>query len=160
MKTFLMTALVISAMAFSGVIFAQDADFLARLNVYSIAILPPLGADVPTAARAMSGDLFASKFKIREAAIRVVGADETVSMMQSKSTMSDYSVFVTTLSQAGIVNTDALKKITQAVDTDAVLLINVLNYQEEKGSWWYGKGGQNVSRIQYTLFRASDGSKV
>ena len=36
---------------------------------------------------------------------------------------------------------------------------DILNYQAEKGSWWYGKGGKNVSRIQYTLFR-SDGNKI
>jgi hypothetical protein len=57
-------------------------------------------------------------------------------------------------------NHEALKKASQALGTDAVLLINVLNYQEEKGSWLYGKGGKNISRIQYTLFRSSDGSKV
>jgi hypothetical protein len=74
--------------------------------------------------------------------------------------MSDYSLFVSTLSQTGIVNTDALKKVAQATGADAVLLIDVLNYQEEKGSWWYGKGGKNVSRIQYTLFHSSDGNKI
>lgn len=144
----------------SGVAFGQQADFLSRQNISSIAILPPSGANVPTAARTMSADLFASKFKLRNAAVKVVTADETASLLQSKSTMSEYSIFVTTLSQTGIVNINALKKVAQALGTDAVLLIDVLNYQEEKGSWWYGKGGKNVSRIQYTLFRSSDGNKV
>lgn len=160
MRILLFTAVVLSALVYSSVAFAQQDDFPSRLNVNSIAILPPLGANAPAAARTMSADLFASKFKLRNGAIKLVTADETASLLQSKSTMSDYSLFVTTLSQTGIVNTDALKKVMQAMGTDAVLLINVLNYQEEKGSWWYGKGGRNVSRIQYSLFRASDGNKV
>lgn len=139
MGIFLFTALAISALVQSDVAFGQQTDFLSRLNVNSIAILPPLGADSPAAARTMSADLFASKFKLHNAVIKFVSADDTASLLQSKSTMSDYSLFVTTLSQTGIVNTDALKKVMQAIGTDAVLLINVLNYQEEKGSWWYGK---------------------
>ena len=60
----------------------------------------------------------------------------------------------------GFASADLLKKIGQATGTDALLLIHVLNYDEEKGSWWYGKGGKNVCRIQYTLFRSSNGEKV
>jgi hypothetical protein len=160
MRIFLLTALAISALGHPDVAFGQQTDFLSRLNVNSIAILPPLGADAPAAARTMSADLFASNFKLHNAAIKLVSADDTATLLQTKATMSDYSLFVTTLSQTGIVNSDALKKVAQAMGTDAVLLINVLNYQEEKGSWWYGKGGRNVSRIQYLLFRTSDGNKV
>jgi len=160
MRIFLPTALILVTLVRPGSALGQHADFLSRLNINSIGILPPVGANAPSAARTMSGDLFVSTFKMRNAAVKIVAADETASLLQAKSAMSDYSTFVTVLSQSGIVNTDALKKVAQVVGTDAVLLIDVLNYQEEKGSWWYGKGGKNVSRIQYTLFRSSDGNKV
>ena len=55
---------------------------------------------------------------------------------------------------------DPLKKMGQTTGTDAILLIHVLNYDEEKGSWFYGKGGKNVCRIQYSLFRSSSGEKI
>jgi hypothetical protein len=147
------------ASSLHSVALGQQPDFLSQQNVNSIAILPPFGSSAPNAARTMSADLFVSKFKLRSAATKIINADETASLLQSKAVMSDYSVFVTTLSQTGIVNTEALKKVAQATGATAVLLIDVLNYQEEKGSWWYGKGGKNVSRIQYTLFR-SDGNKI
>lgn len=158
-KACLLSGVLLVCSLHSGIL-GQQADFLSRLNVNSIAILPPFGSSAPSAARTMSADLFASKFKLRSAATKIVTAEETAALLQSKAVMTDYSVFVTTLSQTGIVNTDALKKVAQATGADAVLLIDVLNYQEEKGSWWYGKGGKNVSRIQYTLFRSSDGNKV
>jgi hypothetical protein len=59
-----------------------------------------------------------------------------------------------------MVNTEAMKKIGQLADAVGLMVIHVLNYDEEKGSWWYGKGGKNVCRIQYSLFRVSDGQKV
>ncbi len=144
----------------SSALAPHQADFLSRISINSIAILPPLGANAPSAARTMSADIFASKFKVQSAAIKLISADQTASLLQSKSATSDYSQFVTTFTQTGIANTDALKKIAQILGSDAVLLIDVLNYQEEKGSWWYGKGGKNISRIQYTLFRSSDGQKL
>jgi hypothetical protein len=158
-KACLLSVLLLPSLFHFGVLLGQQTDFLSRLNLNSIAILPPFGPNAPSAARTMSVDLFASKFKLRNAATKIVTADETTSLLQSKSAMSDYSIFVTTLSQTGIVNADSLKKVAQATGADAVLLIEVLNYQEEKGSWWYGKGGKNVSRIQYALFR-SDGNKI
>jgi hypothetical protein len=158
-KACLLSVLLLASSFQSGVL-GQQADFLSRLSVNSIAVLPPFGTNAPNAARTMSADLFASKFKLRSAATKIVTADEITSLLQSKAVMSDYSLFVTTLSQTGVVNTDALRKVAQATGADAVLLIDVLNYQEEKGSWWYGKGGKNVSRIQYTLFRSSDGNKI
>jgi hypothetical protein len=158
-KAWLLPVLLLASWFHSGAL-GQQADFLSRMNVNSISILPPFSSNAPNAARTMSADLFASKFKLRSAATKIVTADETASLLQSKVVMPEYSVFVTTLSQTGIVNTDALKKVAQTTGADAVLLIDVLNYQEEKGSWWYGKGGKNVSRIQYTLFRSSDGNKI
>jgi hypothetical protein len=158
-KVCLLTVLLLASFLHS-VALGQQPDFLSQQNVNSIAILPPFGSNAPNAARTMSADLFVSKFKLRSAATKIINADETASLLQSKALMSDYSVFVTTLSQTGIVNTAALKKVAQATGATAVLLIDVLNYQEEKGSWWYGKGGKNVSRIQYTLFRSSDGNKI
>jgi hypothetical protein len=160
MRIFLCAALVLSAVVHSSVAVGQQADFLSKSSINSIAILPPLGSNVPAAARTMSADLFATKFKLHSASIKMVAADETTSVLQAKSIMSDYSLFVTMLAQTGIANTEVLKKLMAALGTDAVLLINVLNYEEEKGSWLYGKGGKNISRIEYTLFRASDGSKV
>jgi hypothetical protein len=160
MRISLYAVLLLSTIVHPGVAFGQQNDFLSRLSINSIAILPPLGANVPAAARTMSADLFVTKFKMQNSSIKLVTADDTASLLQTKSTMSDYSLFVTTLAQTGIVNTEALKKVMAALGTDAALLIDVLNYQEEKGSWWYGKGGKNVSRIEYTLFRSSDGNKV
>jgi hypothetical protein len=160
MRILLCTALAVSPFVYPGVAVGQHPDFLTGHNINSIAILPPLGANAPASARTMSADLFVIKFKAQNSGVKLVTADQTTSAMQSKSTMPDYSLFVTTLAQSGLVNTDALKKVTQELGTDAVLLIDVLNYQEEKGSWWYGKGGKNISRIQYTLFRSSDGIKI
>jgi hypothetical protein len=135
-------------------------DFLSQQRISSIAVLPPLGESVPSSARQLAGDLFVTKLKSRSAGVRLMAADETLSRLQQKEATNDFAVLVTTFSQTGIVNADLLKKIGQATGTDALLLIYVLNYDEEKGSWWYGKGGKNVCRIQYTLFRSSDAEKI
>jgi hypothetical protein len=135
-------------------------DFLARQEISSIAVLPAVGDSVPSAARQLSADLFLAKLKLHTSFVRILTADETLSRLQQKDQTNDFAVFVTAFSQTGIASADLLKKIGQATGTDALLLIHVLNYDEEKGSWWYGKGGKNVCRIQYTLFRSSNGEKV
>jgi hypothetical protein len=155
-----LASLILAAIIFASVVRPEQNDFLSREHISSIAVLPPMGGDAPSSARTMSADVFTSKVKLRNSSVKIVAADETLSRLQAKSIMSDYSSFVTVFAQTGIINSDATKKLGQSLGTDAILLIDVLNYQEEKGSWWYGKGGQNIARIQYTLFRSSDGDKV
>jgi hypothetical protein len=143
--------------------FAQQPpieDFLAHQGISSIAVLPPVGESVPIAARQLSADLFATKLKLHDSSVRLLAANETLSRLQQKGGNNDFAVFVTVFFQTSIANADSLKKIGQATGTDALLLIHVLNYDEEKGSWWYGKGGKNVCRVQYSLFRSSNGENI
>jgi len=137
-----------------------SADFLTRQRITSIAVLLPLGDSVPSAARQLSADLFDTKLKLRDSALRIFAPDEVTNRLQQQGATSDFAAMVTLLSQTGMVNTEAMKKIGQLAGADGLMVIHVLNYDEEKGSWWYGKGGKNVCRIQYSLFRVSDGQKV
>lgn len=137
-----------------------SVDFLTRQGIRSIAVLPALGDSVPSAARQLSADLFDSKLKLRNSALRILTPDEVTNRLQQQGATGDFSAMVTLLSQTGMVNTEAMKKIGQVAGADGLTVIDVLNYDEEKGSWWYGKGGKNVCRIQYSLFRASDGQKI
>jgi hypothetical protein len=138
----------------------QTDDFLSQKGISSIAVLPPLGESVPSSARQLAADLFVTKLKARAAGVRLLGADETLSRLQQKEETKDFGILVTTLTQTGIADAVSLKRIGEVAGTDAILLIHVLNYDEEKGSWWYGKGGKNVCRIQYTLFRSSNAERL
>ncbi len=135
-------------------------DFLTRQHVSSLAVFPPLGESVPSAARQMSADMFGSKLKLRSAAMRVVPAEAVATQLDQHGMTGDFGAFVNLYSQTGTVNSEALKRFGQTLGTDAVLFIYVLNYDEQKGSRWYGKGGRNLCRIQYTLFRSSSGEKI
>jgi hypothetical protein len=135
-------------------------DFLNREGLSSLAILPPVGESVPGAARQLSADLFGAKLRLHIAAVRVVPPDAVVAELSHYGMTNDFGTFVNLYSQTGTINTDTLKKFGQTLGTDALLLINILNYDEQKGSWWYGKGGKNICRIQYTLFRSATGEKV
>lgn len=135
-------------------------DFLNREGISSLAILPPAGESVPGAARQLSADLFGAKLRLRIAAVRVVPRDVVVADLGHNGLTNDFGIFVNLYSQTGTTNTDTVKKFGQTLGTDARLLIDVLNYDEQKGSWWYGKGGKNICRIQYTLFRSATGEKV
>ena len=137
----------------------RTEDFLSQKGISSIAVLPPLGESVPNSARQLSADLFVTKLRSRSG-VHLMAADESLSRLQQKEVTNDFAVLVTTLSQTGIVNGDLLKKIGQSMGTDALLLIHLVNYDEEKGSWWYGKGGKNICRIEYTLYRSSDAGKI
>jgi len=144
----------------SSSLIAQEEDFLDRQRITSIVLLPPVGESVPSSARRLSADLFMTNLKVRRASCRLVGPEEALGRIERAGLLSDFTGLVNLLSQTGVVNREVLRRIGTAAETDAVLLINVLDYQEEKGSWWYGKGGRNLGRIQYTLFATSTGEKV
>jgi len=160
MRSLTVTLLAVILTVCGSSLNAQEDDFLDRQTIASITVLPPMGESVPSSARQLSADLFMSKLKLRRASCRLVGPEEALTRIERASLMGDYTGFVNLISQTGVVNRDVLKLIGSAVETDAVLLINLLDYQEEKGSWWYGKGGKNLGRIQYTLFATSKGEKV
>jgi hypothetical protein len=138
----------------------NSGDFLAQQKIASLAILPPLGQSVPSATREVAADLFNTKLKLRSSALKTTTPDSALERIHREGLMNDYGNFITLLAQTGTTNRDALTKIGLAVGVDGLLLINVLEYDEEKGSWWYGKGGKNLARIQYSLFRVSDGQQI
>jgi len=137
----------------------EEGGFLDRQGIFSLAILPPIGQSIPNATREVAVDLFSMKLKLKTS-MRIVRPDNLVARLEQSGLMGEFSGFITLLSQTGMINKEALKRMGETVDADALLLIHVLDYEEEKGSWWYGRGGKNLCRIQYSLFRASDGEKV
>lgn len=142
-------------------LYGQDfEDFLTRQGIASLAILPPLGQSVPSPTRQVAADLFNTKLKLRSSAVRIATPDSVVERLEREGLMNDFGNFITLLAQTGTFNRGILKRIGVATAADGVLLINVLDYEEQKGSWWYGRGGKNLARIQYSLFRASDGEKI
>ncbi len=155
---FLLGALLVEKAA--GIVPSQAEDFLDHQNVSSIAVLPPVGASIPDSVRKAAGDLFILKLTLRRSSVRVVRPETLVEQLNKAGKLSEFASFVNLLSQTGVVNRGSLTAIGNTAETDALLLINVLNYEEEKGSWWYGKGGKNFCRIQYSLFRVSDGERI
>lgn len=135
-------------------------DFLDRQKVTSIGVLPPIGDSVPDSARKMAADLFIMKMTLRNAAVRVVRPDTLIERLNKAGLLSEFATFVNLVSQTGVVSSESIRAIGNAAETDTLLLVNVLDYEEEKGSWWYGKGGKNICRIQYSLFRVSNGEKI
>ena len=93
--------------------FAQQSpteDFLARQGISSIAVLPPVGESVPSAARQLSADMFVTKLKLHTSSVRVLAADETLSRLQQKDGTNEFAVFIAAFSQTGIASADPLKK--------------------------------------------------
>lgn len=160
-KAFSLACVVFTLAALTSAYGQQEReDFLEAQHISSLAALPPVGEAVPASTRLAAGDLFVMKLRLRRAALRVVRAEELVTLLEQKGLMGEYANFVTLLAQTGIPNRESLKLVGEAAGTDGLLLIQVLDYEEQKGSWWYGRGGRNLARIQYTLFRTSDGEKV
>lgn len=135
-------------------------DFLSREKISSIAILPPIGQSAPDSARQAAVDMLATKLGFTAAGVRIARPDVFLKELQAKGGLTDYTNLVTLFSQSGLADPESVKRLAKMSQADALLLVNVLDYDEEKGSWWYGKGGKNVCRIQYTLFGAATGEKL
>lgn len=138
----------------------KSLDFPSREKINSIAILPPIGPSAPDSARQASVDVLATKLGLAAAGLRVVHPDVFLKELQRMGGLTDYTNLVTLFSQSGLADPESIKRLAKITEADALLLVNVLDYDEQKGSWWYGKGGKNVCRIQYTLFRATTGDRL
>jgi hypothetical protein len=104
--------------------------------------------------------MLATKLGLAVAGLRIARPDVFLKELQAKGGLTDYTNLVTLFSQSGLADPESVKRLAKISEADALLLVNVLDYDEQKGSWWYGKGGKNVCRIQYTLFRAATGEKL
>jgi hypothetical protein len=138
----------------------QSLDFMGREKVSSISILPPIGQSAPDSARQAAVDVLARKLGLATAGLRIVSPDAFLRELQAKGGLTDYTNLVTLFSQSGLADRESVRRLAKTSEADALLLVNVLDYDEQKGSWWYGKGGKNVCRIQYTLFQAATGDKL
>lgn len=139
---------------------SNSEDFLNRQRVASIAVLPPVGDSVPDPARKLASDLFIMKLGLRNSTVRLLRPEDVIDRLNKAGLLSEFAGLVNLLSQTGIVSRESVSTIGKSAGADSLLLVNVLDYEEEKGSWWYGKGGKNLCRIQYSLFRVSDGEKI
>ena len=140
---FLLGALLVEKAA--GIVPSQAEDFLDRQNVYSIAVLPPVGDSVPDSVRKAAGDLFILKLTLRRSSVRVVRPEALVEQLNKAGKLSEFASFVNLLSQTGVVNRESLTAIGNTADPSTRIK---RKESLDAGGSLYASGGvtQNANR--------------
>ena len=134
---------------------STGADFLARHNITSLAVLPPLREALPPEVRTAASEMLITKLSARVPSLSIMPPNEAAEKMGQAGRLEDFASFLTLYTTTATVNKQALARIAEALGVNGLLLIDVQHYYERGGSWMRSRGGENQARVQYTLFSAS-----
>ena len=130
----------------------QTDNFLEQHKIKSIAILPPVGESVPSSVRVSAGALFVSEAQRQLKELKITLPEETTTALEKTNRLDDFTSFLNLFIKTGTVNKSPLARIGESLATDAILLIDVQDFEAQNGSWMRARNGHNSARVQYTLF--------
>jgi hypothetical protein len=129
----------------------ESSDVINTNKIASLALLPVVGDSTPDSVR---HEINAADLKALSEAyphVAITGSDESLSRLSAEHRLDDLASFLNLYTKTGAVNEDAMRRIVSALKVQAVLLVQLQEYEAQSGSWMRGRNGHNSVRAQYAL---------